>query len=601
MSGVTAHSIADGQVTPFQADSALILTALETSAQDRNVARIVEFFGLPYESFSIDEAEGGAKSEFHFGGSRLLCSALEFLRFLDWAEQMWDGDEGRQRVHSAFVFAGDDPEAVRELARRLTGDEQSMQAAAASGTVSVSDELEEFCSVMSGLKVALDPREVEDPPLLFDHARLRGTTIIKIGDDSAFVRLEYRGVPIFISTSSKVVDLAAPVNGSHFDVREHFLSAVPIVLYLRWAFGEAGWHSTETNACLIIDDPVLRRNFGFINFSKLLDLAVQHDFSASIAFIPWNWRRSDPRVARLFRDSREKLSLSIHGCDHTASEFGIRNEAVLSRKVEQAVSRMQLHEKKTGIHCDRLMVFPQGVFSESAFGVLKERNFIAAVNTAVKSNDDEPRKITVGSCWDVAIMDYDGFPVFTRRYPSEGIENFAFDILLGKPCLVVIHHDFCRDNYAHLTKFIDQLNGLPCTLSWRSLGEVVRRSFRQRALPSGAIEVEMYGGELRLRNPFSAPQNFSIRRRERDSNAVKEVVSDSGILIWNHAEGYINFSLELNPDESALIRIIYREAASPAPEDEPLLYRVKTAARRHLCEARDNYLQPALNAVGLLK
>lgn len=102
-------------------------------------------------------------------------------------------------------------------------------------------------------------------------------------------------------------------------------------------------------------------------------------------------------------------------------------------------------------------------------------------------------------------------------------------------------------------------------------------------------------------NTFSATQNFSIRRRERDSNAVKEVVSDSGIVDWSHADGYITFSLELNPKESALIRITYRETVSPAPEDETALYRLKTAARRHLCEARDNYLQPALNVLGVLR
>ncbi len=600
-SEVVTDSRAGGRVASSRANSALILTAREASAQEKNLARIVEFFGVPYESFAIDEAEGGAKSEFHFAGSRLLCSALEFLRFLDWAEKMWDGNEGRQRVHSAFVFAGDDLEAVRELVRRLTGDEQLMREGTSPGTASVSDEMEEFCSVMSGLKVAAGPAEVEDTPLLFSRNRMKGTSIIEIGDDSTFVRFEYRGVPIFISTSNQIIDLAAPVDGLHFDVREHFLAAVPIVLYLRWAFEAAGWHSTETSACLIIDDPVLRSNYGFINFKKLLDLAVRNAFSASIAFIPWNWRRGDSRVAQLFNESQEKLSISMHGCDHTAGEFGVRSRPVLSRKVEQAVSRMQLHEEKTGIHCDRLMVFPQGVFSENALAVLKERNFIAAVNTAVSSSDDEPRKITVGSCWDVAIMDYDGFPVFTRRYPSEGIANFAFDILLGKPCLVVIHHDFCRDDYSHLTRFIDQLNGLNCTLSWRNLAEVVRRSFRQRALPPDTIEVEMYGGELTLRNNLFAPQSFSIRRREPDSDAVKEVVSDSGIVAWSHADGYITFSLELNPKESALIRITYREAVSPAPENETMFYKLKTAARRHLCEARDNYLQPALNALGVLR
>jgi hypothetical protein len=261
---------------------------------------------------------------------------------------------------------------------------------------------------------------------------------------------------------------------------------------------------------------------------------------------------------------------------------------------------MQSHKEKTGLAYDRVMVFPQGIFSESALEVLQEQNFIAACNTGVHSSDRQPREITVASCWDIAVMDYDGVQLFTRRYPSEAIENFAFDILLGKSCLVVIHHDFCRDDYSHLTRFIDQLNALNCQLSWHSLGEVLRRSSRQRSLSPGEVEVEMYGSELRLRNLAPQRQKFIIKRRERDSAAVKEV-SASGILLWKHVDGYIHFSLELNPDETALIRITYRETASPAPEGEPMLYKLKTAARRHLCEARDNYLQPALHAVGILK
>ena len=95
-------------------------------------------------------------------------------------------------------------------------------------------------------------------------------------------------------------------------------------------------------------------------------------------------------------------------------------------------------------------------------------------------------------------MNYESFPIFTRRYPWEGIENFAFDILLGKPAIIVIHHDYCNDHYAALVKFVKSLNALECSLNWRSVSEVVRHSFRQRDLSPDAIAVEMYGMELRL-------------------------------------------------------------------------------------------------------
>jgi len=141
---------------------------------------------------------------------------------------------------------------------------------------------------------------------------------------------------------------------------------------------------------------------------------------------------------------------------------------------------MSLHERRTGLAHDRLMVFPQGIFSEEAILELKHAGFNAVVNTEVHSVPVGKRDLTISDVWDVAVMAYGDFPIYTRRYPVQGIENFAFDLLLGKPCLAVIHHDFCGDGYAGLVQFIEQLNALRVPLAWRRAGDVVRRSYRQK-------------------------------------------------------------------------------------------------------------------------
>ena len=96
---------------------------------------------------------------------------------------------------------------------------------------------------------------------------------------------------------------------------------------------------------------------------------------------------------------------------------------------------MDRHEAATGLAHDRVMVFPQGVFSEAAMRILKRTDLIAAVNNDTISFDRNPRPITVADVWDTAIMAYDNFALFTRRYPWSGVENFAFDSLLGKPVI----------------------------------------------------------------------------------------------------------------------------------------------------------------------
>jgi hypothetical protein len=236
------------------------------------------------------------------------------------------------------------------------------------------------------------------------------------------------------------------------------------------------------------------------------------------------------------------------------------------------------------------MVFPQGVFCESALGVLKQARFTAAVNTEVLSADPAPAKIRISDVWDVAVMNYGSFPIFTRRYPAQGVENFAFDILLGKPCLVVIHHDFCRDRGAHLVEFITRLNALNCQLSWQSLGEVVRRSCRQRELSPDTVQTEMYGSELRVENHSSRPKRFCIKRRESDPSGVQQIQNGSRPVAWNSSNGHLNFEIDVDPGEGATINIWFHNHFEKARSPENMRYRLKTMLRRYLSEARDDYV-----------
>ena len=416
--------------------------------------------------------------------------------------------------------------------------------------------------------------------------------IISTDDGAVFMRFQYEGVPVFLSTSREIIDTDAELVSQNFDVREHFLCAVPLVLYIKWAFPETCWNAPEASACLVIDDPLLKPTHGFVDFQELLSLMKRHTFSTNIAFIPWNWRRSAPEVVRLFRENPERYSLSVHGCDHTRAEFGSSSKQRLYWKAQQALERMNCHESITGIRHDPVMVFPQGIFSEAAMSALKRTDLIAAVNNDIISADPYPRAITVSDVWDIAVMGYP-FPLFTRRYPWEGVENFAFDALLGKPTIAVIHHDYCSDHCVRLVNFIQRLNALKIASAWRSLGEVVRRSCRQREVSPEVVEVEMYGTELRIENRFEQSKHFVIRRRECEPSAIREVSDGTGPIPWSFADGYINFELELGSGESKLVAIKYQPLAVDGRNGDNLPYRLKTMLRRYLCEVRDNYVTTA--------
>jgi hypothetical protein len=245
------------------------------------------------------------------------------------------------------------------------------------------------------------------------------------------------------------------------------------------------------------------------------------------------------------------------------------------------------------------MVFPQGIFSEQAILELKQAGFHAVVNTEVHSNSSRARRITISDVWDTAVMSYGNFPIYTRRYPAQGVENLAFDLLLGKPCLIVIHHDFCHDRYARLAQFIDQLNSLKVSLAWRGLGEVVKRSYRQREFSPDCIEIEMYGSELLIENPSNRARTYFVRRREPEPNSIESLYAGSRPVSWNSAGDHIAFKVELAPRENISVTLFFRSAENLPQSRQNLAQTAKIMLRRYLSEARDNYLMPTKARIGL--
>jgi hypothetical protein len=570
-------------------EKALLLTADYPSADDQRAERLLNFFGVRYLKRRATEL--GVPENKSAEKYRLVCSAQAFARVVGDLQNVASNSNSLPRqIHSVFLYSNGDPVAVANAVSELSGATISIRRGAGHVTEwHIANEPGGMCGAMRDLRIQPSATHLRSGD--FFHTDKSSLTPLIAGEDkAAFLKLNCNGLPVFVS-SERLIDIDAELTTFNFDIRDHFFSTVPLVSYIRWAFPQSSWHAPETSACLVIDDPLLKPTHGFVDFQELLSLMKRHNFSTNIAFIPWNWRRSASEVVRLFRENPEHFSLSVHGCDHTRAEFGSPGQQRLYWKARQALERMNRHEAITGISHDPVMVFPQGVFSEAAMSALKHTNLIASVNNDITSADPHPRAITISDVWDIAVMRYT-FPLFTRRYPWEGIENFAFDALLGKPAIAVIHHDYCSDHCARLVNFIQQVNALPCAPTWRNLGDLVRRSCRQKEDSPGAVDVEMYGTELRIENRSGGPKRFLIRRRECEPSAIQRICTDAQEVVWRPVDGRIDFEMELNPGESRVIQIKFHDFAGKERNGDNLPYRFKTMLRRYLCEMRDNYLVP---------
>jgi hypothetical protein len=575
-------------------EQAVLVTRDHPSIDDSRAERLLEFFGVPYETrnttdFRLPESSP-AQSDTR---CRLVCAAEIFARLIEEPQNTSGArQEFAQTVHSVFLYPTNNPAHLAKVVSELSGTKISISKGA-EGEIEwqIANDSGGFGDAMRDLRVRPTLAALKTCDF-FNVNGSAATSLISAGNKAAFLKLTWQTVPMFIS-STRLIDIDADLSTPNSDIRDHLFSALPAVAYIRWAFAHSAWSTPEASACLVIDDPLLKARYGFVCFRELLALMKQHRFSTSIAFIPWNWRRNDPKIVQLFKDNPDRYSLCIHGCDHTASEFGILDRQRLRAVASEASRRMSLHQRQTGLAHDRVMVFPQGVFSEKAIPELKRAGFQAAVNTEVHDNPPGERKLKIADVWDVAVMSYSDFPIYTRRYPAQGVENFAFDLLLGKPCLVVIHHDFCSGGYARLAQFIDQLNALKVPLNWRSLGDVVRRSYRQKEITPDSVEIEMYGNELLIENRSQRAKSYFIRRREHDHNSIESLHAGSRPVSWDSSGDYIEFRIDLGPGKSTLLTLRFKAAEDVAYNGQNIAYSAKTMLRRYLSEVRDNYLLPA--------
>ncbi len=572
---------------------ALVLSAGDLSVNDRNVGKLLDFFGISWNIVTIGEiAAGGTPAASRDPGKYCLLSSAPVL-----AEALQVGNESQyfekwleENASSVCVYGFQETDPCSALLRFLTNDAKAniSRPQSRSTLISVTGGLPEMCGALAGLEVQIVPGKSD---LLFDlHAKDDSLARVIASDQGdAFVRVTRRGLSFYLSACGDVIDIDTSSRKA-FDVKQWFCAAVPLAMYLKWAFGDACWKSVETRACLIVDDPLLKPRYGFLRFRRALELMDEHNFTMSVAFIPWNQRRTDPKIVQLFQKRSDKLSIAIHGCDHTASEFGTRSSAELNAKTKLARRRMESLYQRTSLAHDRIMVFPQGEFSTEAGRVLKLNGLVAAVNTEVTPSKEPETEVKIADLWDVAISKYGTFPMFTRRYLMHGIENFAFDIFLGKPCLLVAHHHEFKDDGHDLIAFIDRLNSLPCKLVWGSLGDGVTRSCRVRRETGGANIVQIYANHVFADNTSAEARVIQFMKVEGDPDCLGSVTVNQEKVEWSCEGGHLRFSVTIPAKSTAEVRIVYVDKLGDGSYPAAMEYRVKTGLRRYLSETRDQYL-----------
>jgi hypothetical protein len=456
----------------------------------------------------------------------------------------------------------------------------------------VASDSRDICQAFAGLSISAASAATDRIFVGGNGAR----KVITLGDDAFFATARFEDTEIFLLGSEDVADLDSEASNSWLS--ESFSRFLPHAMALRHIFGDQCWRPVHNHASVIVDDPLLRPNYGFLNFERLLQMMEEYNFGTTIAFIPHNFRRNSKRVVRLFSEHADRLSLCFHGNDHTGAEFAVTDTALLRAMLQTAEQRMAAHRRMTGLPCEPVMVFPQGRFSVEAMAALRVHNFDAAVNTASHPWQG-PARLTLRELAQPALLRYAGFPLFTRRYSMDMQHaEIAFRIFFGIPLLLVEHHD-AFENPQNLIDAVGRINRAAPDIRWSSAGAAVRESALCRRDDGGIRRVKAYAGTVRIDNPSLSPERVLIEWSYPNHKSHIESVCRNGLPcpVIDADDSGVCVSAVLDPGVSAQFSIRFHRPDSSFVH-AGFRYNTRAIVRRRLSEIRDNYISksPSLRA-----
>jgi len=570
----------------------LAISGLEPAGQDQCLLAFAGLMGVPTKTVSIQDGRAfmqRLRDEFHAGIYSLAMSA-ETLAVMNKAS-ISDADLPKfiDGYSTELLVFGCTGSTEQDSALSL------LTAGVVSGIRSLGDQAARFALPRKAMSLSHQLAGLGFPGRhgdLISTFELRNATpavevIMAVNNRPMFVQMNRGSCQVFV-LAGRLPDLDKPLSRDH-GLEDHYDAVIPPLIFLRHCFRESCWHAPERTARLIIDDPLLSKRYGFLDYDVLMKSMQRGRYGASIAFIPWNyWRTSRQNASRLLGKS-SNLAICIHGCDHTNREFEAQATALLDRKAGLALRRMELQRKRTDAAFEQVMVFPQGLFSKAAIPALRANNYLAAVNTTCFPTDSDPDDLTVGDFLRPAITRYNGFPIFQRRYPRR-LFDFAFDLFLGKPALVVEHHEYFRDGCGALEDFVAELYKLEPALSWPSLTTQLTRSCLKRSLSDGSVEVQFFTRRFQLANDACGPRRFLLSKHEPDSAAIQSVLVDGTRTPFSLEKGFLKLEVQADPGQVRNIEVVDPDQPHQQARGFGVVHNTGVLLRRGLSEFRDNTL-----------
>lgn len=376
-----------------------------------------------------------------------------------------------------------------------------------------------------------------------------------------------KNLPVFIESSigRQMVFVAAETSeGSNVvdkDVVSAFLQIAPAMIFAKYCAGERGWHAVHYYANFTIDDPWLREPYGYVDYQTLLEEMKNHNFHTTIAFIPWNYDRSQPEVVSILRNHPDRFSIAIHGDNHDHKEFTDYQSkplAVQVADIKQALARMERFKALTGIPYDKVMIFPHSIAPEQTLESLKTYNYLATANSS-NVPQDAIRPAGLTEVLRSVTLSFKGFPSISRYSAEVECPEAYFEInqFLGNPLFFYAHSDLFAQGIGAFDQVADEVNKLEPTTEWRSLGDIVRHLYVVRLRDDSDYDVLAFSSHICLENTSARNSTFYVQKEENGGPTINSVTVDGIAQPYTLQNGKITLTVAIPSGGTRCVVIEY--------------------------------------------
>jgi hypothetical protein len=412
------------------------------------------------------------------------------------------------------------------------------------------------------------------------------------GDDAIFVRSREGKQTVFFSCAQSALNAQAAAE----DLASEFLRVAPAMIFVRFCAGDRSWHSLHYYANFTIDDPWLRQPYGYVDYEGLLQEMLRHRFHTTIAFIPWNYERSQPEVVALFKNHPAQYSIAVHGDNHDHKEFTDYKSKPLAGQIEdlkQALARMDRFSRLTGIAYDRVMIFPHSIAPEPTLAALKAYNFLATVNST-NTPEGTSETLTGVEALRPVTLKFGGFPSVLRY--STGIpvtaEWIAVNQFLGNPLFFYDHSALFANGIDAFDKVADAVNKREPATEWSNLGEIARHLYVVKERNDGDYDVLAFSSDVALGNPLRHAVRFHFEKEESGSQKIEAVTDNGSPVAYTQSQGKLSLVVTVAAGGTGHVVIAYANDLGLSPVN-PGHDSLRVELLRRGSDFRDIYLAKA--------